>query len=51
MLFRSVARDLDVTAAAEFVMATLTGIKVAARAGASLRSLQGIARMALRSLR
>lgn len=46
-----VARDLDVTAAAEFVMATLTGIKVAARAGASLHSLQGIARMALRSLR
>lgn len=37
--------------AAQFILATLTGIKVAARAGASSQILQGIARTALRSLR
>jgi TetR/AcrR family transcriptional regulator, transcriptional repressor for nem operon len=42
----------DVTGAdgSAFIMATLTGIKVAARAGASAERLKGIARMALRSL-
>ena len=35
--------------AAQFVMATLTGIKLAARAGGSAESLRGIARMALRA--
>jgi TetR/AcrR family transcriptional repressor of nem operon len=43
--------DLDVPAAAQFLLATLTGIKVAARSGACASTLQGIARMALRSLR
>lgn len=42
--------DIDSREAANFVMATLTGIKVAARAGGSAESLRGIARMALRSL-
>jgi TetR/AcrR family transcriptional repressor of nem operon len=45
------AADLDVAAAGQFVLATLTGIKVAARAGASGEALRGIARMALRSFR
>ena len=43
--------DVDSTEAAFFIQATLTGIKVAARAGASPESLRGIARLALRSLR
>ena len=46
-----VAGDLDVRAAAEFMQATLMGIKVAARGGASAETLKGIARLALRSLR
>src|SRR5260221_11690351 len=46
-----VAGDLDVRAAAEFMQATLMGIKVAARSGASAETLKGIARLALRSLR
>ena len=37
--------------AAQFMMATLTGIKVAARAGARPDSLRGIARMAMRALK
>lgn len=45
------AADLDVAAAGQFVLATLTGIKVAARAGAPVEVLEGIARMALRSFR
>jgi TetR/AcrR family transcriptional regulator, transcriptional repressor for nem operon len=42
----------DVTSAdaSAFIMATLTGMKVAARAGAPAERLKGIARMALRSL-
>jgi len=46
-----VAKDVDVIEAASFVEATLAGIKIAARAGASPETLRGIARMALRSLR
>lgn len=45
------ASDLDIPAAAQFVLATLTGLKVAARGGASLQVLQGIAQIALRSFR
>jgi AcrR family transcriptional regulator len=43
--------DVNGADASGFIMATLTGIKVAARAGASAERLKGIARMALRSLR
>lgn len=42
---------LDVPAAGQFVLATLTGIKVAARGGAPDSALRGIAQMALRSFR
>jgi AcrR family transcriptional regulator len=45
-----VSRNVDVTEAAHFITATIAGIKLAARAGASLRTLRGIARLALRSL-
>lgn len=45
------AADLDIPAAAQFVLATLTGIKVAARGGAPVEVLRGIARVALRSFR
>ena len=46
-----VAGDLDVRTAAEFIQATLAGIKVAARGGAAAETLKSIARLALRSLR
>ncbi|MDB5908306.1 MAG: TetR family transcriptional regulator [Massilia sp.] len=46
----SVAADINVREAANFIQAALVGIKVAARGGASAASLRGIARMALRSL-
>jgi AcrR family transcriptional regulator len=46
-----VPKDVNCADASGFIMATLTGIKVAARAGASAERLRGIARMALRSLR
>jgi TetR/AcrR family transcriptional regulator, transcriptional repressor for nem operon len=45
-----VPKDVTSADASAFIMATLTGIKVAARAGASAERLKGIARMALRSL-
>lgn len=45
------AQDLDVAAASQFVLATLTGLKVAARGGAPVEVLQGITRVALRSFR
>jgi TetR/AcrR family transcriptional regulator, transcriptional repressor for nem operon len=45
-----IPRDIDITDAATFLQATLSGIKVAARGGASAPSLRGIARMALRTL-
>ncbi len=43
--------DLDPSEAAHFFLSTLTGIKVAARGGASADMLRGIARVAMRSLR
>jgi AcrR family transcriptional regulator len=43
--------DLDVSAAAQFIGSTLSGMKVSARAGASTDILGNIARMALRSLK
>jgi TetR/AcrR family transcriptional regulator, transcriptional repressor for nem operon len=45
-----VPKDVTSADASAFIMATLTGIKVAARAGGSAERLKGIARMALRSL-
>ncbi len=45
------ASGSDIDEAADFLMATLTGIKVAARAGMPRDKLMGIARRALRSLR
>lgn len=41
---------LDVPIAAQFLAATLAGLKVSARAGASAEVLRGITRMALQSL-
>jgi TetR/AcrR family transcriptional repressor of nem operon len=46
----SVAADINLREAANFIESTLVGIKVAARGGASAAILRGIARMALRSL-
>ena len=43
--------DVDTRAAAQFVSATLAGLKISARGGASVETLRGVARMALRSLR
>jgi TetR/AcrR family transcriptional regulator, transcriptional repressor for nem operon len=47
---RDVPKDMDVTDAANFIVATVAGIKIAARGGAQPQTLRGIARMALRSL-
>ena len=44
-------KGVNVQIAAQFMMATLTGIRVAARAGASPDSLRGITRMAMRALK
>jgi len=44
-------KEVNVQIAAQFMMAALTGIKIAARAGASPDSLRGIARMAIRALK
>jgi AcrR family transcriptional regulator len=46
-----VPSNLDVQIAAEFLQATLAGIKVAARGGTAAETLKDIARLALRSLR
>jgi AcrR family transcriptional regulator len=43
--------DIDVQAAAQFMLATISGMKIAARGGATPEVLRNIARMALRSLR
>jgi hypothetical protein len=43
--------DVDPEAAAQFLLAVRSGLKVAARSGADLKALRAIARMALRSLR
>src|ERR1700754_1376172 len=42
------AESLDPTEAAQFLLATLSGLKVAARGGASRQVLEGIVRVALR---
>jgi TetR/AcrR family transcriptional repressor of nem operon len=46
-----VGKDVDQRAAAQFVKATIAGMKLAARGGATGDTLRNIARMALRSLR
>jgi TetR/AcrR family transcriptional regulator, transcriptional repressor for nem operon len=46
-----IGKDVDARAAAQFVKATMTGMKVAARGGATSETLRNISRMALRSLR
>jgi AcrR family transcriptional regulator len=43
-------KDVDPRAAAQFIKTTITGMKVAARGGASADTLRHIARIALRSL-
>lgn len=48
---REIGKDVDLRAAAQFVSATLSGLKISARGGASAETLRGVARMALRSLR
>ena len=45
-----IGADLDVAETADFLAATLTSLRVAARGGASADRLRGIARMALRGL-
>jgi TetR/AcrR family transcriptional repressor of nem operon len=44
-----IGEDVDPRAAAQFVKVTMTGMKVAARGGATADSLRHVARMALRS--
>jgi TetR/AcrR family transcriptional regulator, transcriptional repressor for nem operon len=46
-----ISKRVDAQIAAQFIMATLAGIKIAARAGAEAESLRGIARMAIRGLK
>jgi TetR/AcrR family transcriptional repressor of nem operon len=46
-----VASDLDPEAGAEFLMANITGIRVAGRGGANRAALTGLADMALKALR
>jgi TetR/AcrR family transcriptional regulator, transcriptional repressor for nem operon len=46
-----IGAGVDAQAAAEFVIATFTGIKLAARGGASRQTLGNIARMSMRSLK
>ena len=46
-----IGAGVDPQAAAEFMTATFTGIKLAARGGASLQTLRNIAQMAIRSLK
>ena len=47
---KEIPEDINCSEAAQFIAATLSGIKIAARAGAPTKKLRGIARMALRSL-
>jgi len=42
--------DLDAASAAQFLLATLTGLKVAARGGADLATLHGIVGIAMRAI-
>jgi TetR/AcrR family transcriptional regulator, transcriptional repressor for nem operon len=46
-----ISPDVDPRAAAQFIKATLAGIKIAARGGASATTLREIAQMAIRSLK
>ena len=46
-----ISKSVDAQIAAQFIMATLAGIRIAARAGATAESLRGIARMAIRGLK
>ena len=46
-----ISKRVDAQIAAQFIMATLAGIRIAARAGATAESLRGIARMAIRGLK
>jgi TetR/AcrR family transcriptional repressor of nem operon len=46
-----ISADVDTKAATEFIRATFSAIKLAARGGASPQSLRNIARMAIRSLK
>jgi AcrR family transcriptional regulator len=46
-----IAADLNGRSAAQFILAMLSGMKVAARGGATRSALRDMARMALRSLR
>ncbi|WP_213807869.1 TetR/AcrR family transcriptional regulator [Granulicella sp. dw_53] len=45
-----ISKDVSPQTGAEFIAAALTGIKIAARAGATAETLRGIARMTLRGL-
>jgi TetR/AcrR family transcriptional regulator, transcriptional repressor for nem operon len=45
-----IGAEIDVRAAAQFIQATLAGLRFAARGGASMATLRDICRMALRSL-
>jgi AcrR family transcriptional regulator len=47
----AIDNGMDAQIAAQFIMATLVGLKVAARAGATAETLRGIARLAIRSLK
>jgi TetR/AcrR family transcriptional regulator, transcriptional repressor for nem operon len=49
-LLGEIATDLDVHEAAQFLIATLAGLKVSARGGTPPKTLRAIALMALRSL-
>jgi AcrR family transcriptional regulator len=46
-----IGKGMDVHIGAQFIMATLVGLKIAARAGATAESLRGIARVAIRGLK
>jgi len=45
-----IAKDVDTRDAAQFMSATLSGLKISARGGALVETLRGVARMALRSV-
>jgi hypothetical protein len=47
---KELAGELDAAAAAQFLLATLSGLKVAARGGAPREALHGIVGVALRAL-
>jgi TetR/AcrR family transcriptional regulator, transcriptional repressor for nem operon len=46
-----IGEDVDARAAARFINASFTGVRVAARGGAGLEQLRDVARMAIRSLK